>query len=232
MKYPVIPSDYVVVKVAKEFADTIEYGKLKLKIGVGFNDNGMNRAHYVAKEGTVVSIPLAMRRHKHIVPEVEVGDVIHFHYNSIQDSTKITTEDGEVFYKIDYDMIMVAVRRMRSINKPYKIVPIGGTVLTEAVEEAPDGFKIEELDLHGTGKMIRCLTKGGIVVKVNPTSHSLQKAKVAYIGTPLTYAPDLGLKSGDIVLYEKNADFGNHGDKILGKNYFLMFQDELMAKQL
>lgn len=158
--------------------------------------------------GYVVATPQHLYECSHIVPEVEVGDKVHVHFNAINGDSAMTVKHGDTtLYLIPYSMIFCAVRNG-------KIIMIGGRVLCEAIYES---------DEVKDGKRVATTKRKGIII---PNKHSLFKARLSHIGTPCVGDPTLPCKSGDVVYYEVDSDFEN---EIEGKKYFVMRQENLIA---
>ncbi len=170
-------------------------------------------AHKVTT-GVVHAIPQQMPEWLRIVPELQVGDKIYFHYNSLDEDALVPDSDG--IFTILYDMIFCAVR-------DGKIIPIQGKVFCTPVPEAG----VEEIEIDGQKVKVK-MTKSGIITDINAIddlhkegklNRSYTKAVVAFIGTPLIGERASDIKVGDTVWYAVNADFEN---EIEGKMYFVM----------
>jgi co-chaperonin GroES (HSP10) len=217
----------VLVKVDWEIKREMQYGSLKLAINPieGKQNDSYDPTGHRQTCGVVVSTPLGYDDHfliSRIHKDLVVGDKVYFHYNSIDEDTRIEI-DGDTLYYVPYDMIFCAIRD----GEPYMI---GGRVLCEPYYDK-DLVEIEHL-----GTKIRAkISPSGLVTTVtgwNPDSedgHNLSKAVLAYIGKPLIGDNELPVKKGDVVYYLKNADFENY---IEGKKYFVMMQEDLIMKEL
>ena len=207
------PKNNILIKAEKVYSDQISYKSLKLYV-----DPLYDPTNHSTTFGEVVGVPDGMSQshhiHKFIIPEVKVGDRVYFHYNAMivasEEKYKLKDNDGNDVYSIPYEFIFCSVRSE-------KIIMIGGRVLCETIECG------EDIGL-GVGTIKGKVSKGGIVTEIN-TSHNLNKATIAHIGTPMKNEPDLGVKAGDVIWYEKNADMEY---KIEGKSYLCMRQEDLM----
>lgn len=219
---PKMVTDYVLVEVEKEFQDKFKHGSLELEMHDGITKSGMNRSKYVTKSGIVKSIPSRLHVCKDIEPEIQVGDEVHFHYNSIDEDSELVI-DGKTYHMIMYEMILASVRGE-------EVIPIGGIVLCEPIYDNNEGEEFAEIELpDGGSETVRRRSGSGIILDIK-ASHNHKEARVAYIGSPLKSKPKLDVENGDRVMYLPNADFDNAGDTINGKKYFYMHQDELICK--
>lgn len=161
--------------------------------------------------GEVVDVCDQMEPWNTIAPEVKVGDKLYFHYNSLKEDSAIPDKKG--LWVIDYDTVFCAVRDGR-------IIMIGGRILAEAMFDED----IVEIEVDGFNHKAK-LTKSGLVKELDP-GHNLTKARLAFIGTPKIGEQPVNIKPGDVFYYINNGDFKNH---IEGRDYFVMYQDEILA---
>lgn len=205
--------DNLLVKVASETNDKMKVGSLELFIPQGrFLTNQDGAPVQAQTKGVVVQIPLGLYECAHIMPEAKVGDTVYFHYNSIsKDSLAISGYGEDIVYRIPYSMIFCVVREGC-------IIPIGSRVFCEPYYDKD----VKEIEHEGVTMKVR--EKNGIIIETN-ASHDLTKAKLAHIGSPNVGAKKLACSSGDIVWYEKDADFPN---EIEGKKLFVMKQEDLI----
>jgi co-chaperonin GroES (HSP10) len=205
-------NDYLLVKVESELVETNESG---LYMPDGFVPNGVPKTKQT--KGVVVALPKRMYECSHIAPELEVGDKVYFHYNSIgQDSRVLVEYSAPLTYSISYSMIFCAVRNGN-------IIPIGGRVLCEKYYD-PD---VVWENVNGAVIPVK-MNKIGIITEIN-VKHSPFKAILRHIGTPPLGQAKPDVKEGDIVYYEKDADFEN---VIEGKEYLVMMQENLIMKEI
>lgn len=150
-----------------------------------------------------------------IVPEVQVGDKIYFHYNTVHEENRIRTEDGRKIYKVRYDQIFCSVRNGQ-------IIPIGGWVLMEPAWDE----ETQEIQLQGQEKVRGKVSASGLVTELHDKPKPLEGI-IANIGTQLKGDPELGVKNGDRVFFLPLSEFKN---KIEGKEYYIMRQKDIIAK--
>ena len=148
-----------------------------------------------------------------IVPEVQVGDLLYFHYNSLDEDSVIPGTQG--LYTIPYDQAFCSVRNG-------EIIMIGGRVLCLPWYDP----NVKNIDVDGNKVKAR-VTNSGIITEIN-IGHDLQKSVLAHIGTPLIGDPVLPVQKGDEVYYIKDGDFEN---TIEGVTYFCMFQEDLLMAE-
>ena len=154
-----------------------------------------------------------------IVPEVQPGDKVYFHYLTVDGSNEVKGEYGRSYYKLRYNNIFCVVREG-------KIIPIGGWVLLEpkydeGVEVLPaiseKGNRLPEL----TAKR----TKTGIIYEANVKPKAIEGI-VRHVGTPLK-VDTCELQPGDVVSYELNA---NMVVPIEGKDYYVIPYRDILGK--
>lgn len=153
-----------------------------------------------------------------IEPEIQIGDRIYFHYNTIQ-TRGILKEEGQHpnrtwWFQVRYDTVICSVRNG-------VIIPIGSWVLVEPDYETWDDILIETYS-HLRDKDGRPLLKPKdqwIQKKVEPSYHYL-KGFVRHVGTPLK-GDKREVNPGDKIVYRKNADWKV---QIEGKEYFAIRQ--------
>lgn len=207
------PKNNILIRADSVYDDQFKYKSLKLYV-----DPLYDPTNHSTTFGEVVGVPEAMSQSHHlykfIVPEVRIKDRVYFHYNAMiiasEEKNVLTDREGNKVYSIPYEYIFCSIRNGN-------IVMIGGRVLCETIKCG------EDVDL-GVGTIKGKVSKGGIVYEIN-TSHNLKKAKIAHIGTPTKDEPDLAVKAGDTIWFEKNADLKY---KIEGKEYLCMMQMDLM----
>lgn len=140
-----------------------------------------------------------------IVPEVEVGDKVYFHFNTIAPENSVTLPDGTVFYKLAYQNVLCVVREG-------EIIPIGSNVFIEP--EYEDG--VIDLGTDGTKAKI---SPSGIITEVGVRPKAL-RGYVRHIGAALR-GHVREVNPGDKIVYSKNSDWPV---KVEGKTYFCMKQ--------
>lgn len=114
-----------------------------------------------------------------IVPEVRVGDIIHFRYTVMETpENRVVTEEGTIVL-VPYSDIFGIEKEDGSIH------PIGSYVFIEPLFD-----KIIESAL--------------IIIPEEFNKQETPKGRVLYIGTPFMDEEPIGVKPGDVVLYNKS----------------------------
>lgn len=201
-----VPAQKLIIRAKDMYDYYVKHGNITLYVDPLFNPGKRKII-----SGDVVAICDLMHPWSTIVPEVVVGDRVYFHYNALAEVNAIPDSDG--LWVIEYDFIFCSVRNG-------KIIPIGGRIFAEPLYDGD----IVEVDIGGFTTKAK-LTESGLVKEINP-GHNLRKAKLAHIGTPRIGDDPVPVKTGDVFYYIENGDFKN---SIEGKDYFVMFQDEILA---
>ncbi len=201
----------VVVEVGATMDDTVEYGNLKLHIDPEFNPT-----HYARIYGRVIAVPDGKAYNEEgveIEKNVQVGDIIYFHYLTTSDETNCIYGN---YYKVPYYWVFCIVR---SGN----ILPVGSWTLCETVVE--EEFNHVEVD----GQKIEAITSAsGLVIGINKKP-STKFARLVYIGAPVGEGIELEVSPGELVLLNKNSNFVN---KIEGKEYYTVRQSDILSSKL
>jgi co-chaperonin GroES (HSP10) len=204
------PPNTVVVEVGASMDDTVQYGNLKLHIDPEFNPTQYARIY-----GRVIAVPEGKAYNEEsfeIEKEVQVGDIIYFHYLTTSDETNCIYGN---YYKVPYYWIFCVVR---SGN----ILPIGGWTLCETVVE--EEFNTVEVG----GKKIEAITSAsGLVIGINKKP-STKFARLAHIGRPLVGTDELKIGKGALVILNKNSNFKN---TIEGKEYYTVRQGDILCSK-
>lgn len=195
-----VPKDRVVVRVDSEYKEKLTHGNLELEVSETFAPFNKNKHTFAQTKAEIIAI--CDKRSGGLPVDVKVGDIVYFHFNAINRDSRLDEMDDKIHH-ILYDHLFCTVDegQIRMINSRVLCEPL----YEEGVE---DGVR----------------TKNGLVVEVN-VGHDPKRAVLRHIGNPL----EVDAKPGDIVHYEKNADFENW---IEGKKYFVMFQDDLIAVEV
>lgn len=200
--------DNVLVKVESEVNNT----RNGLYIPDGFLPSGPPPSKVTT--GIVVGVPLGMYEYSEIVPEVQVGDRVYFHYNAISEMSRVLLEYSQDYdHSIPYSMIFCAVRNG-------EIIMIGSRVLCEKYYDPDITFE----EINGVVIPVK-KSKSGIIMEMN-VKHNPHKAVLRHIGNPLRGQKRVDARPGDLVYYEKDADFEN---TIEGREYLCMKQENLLA---
>jgi co-chaperonin GroES (HSP10) len=204
------PPNTVVVEVGASMDDTVQFGNLKLHIDPEFNPTQYARIY-----GRVIAVPEGKAYNEEsfeIEKEVQVGDIIYFHYLTTSDETNCIYGN---YYKVPYYWIFCVVR---SGN----ILPIGSWTLCETVVE--EDFNQVEVD----GQKIEAITSAsGLVIGINKKP-STKFARLSHIGRPLVGADELKIGKGALVILNKNSNFKN---TIEGKEYYTVRQGDILCSK-
>jgi co-chaperonin GroES (HSP10) len=210
LKYDIkqAPVNTVIVEVGATLDDTVTYGSLTLNIDPEFNPTQYARIY-----GRVIAVPEGKAyatNELEIEKDVQVGDIIYFHYLTTTDETNCIHGN---YFKVPYYWIFCAVR-------DNAIIPIGSWALCEKiVEEA-----FNEVEVNGV-KIQATLSQSGLVTGV-AKKPSVKYAKLVHIGKPLIGVNALDANAGDVVILEKNSNFVNI---IEGKEYYTLQQEYILG---
>jgi co-chaperonin GroES (HSP10) len=204
------PPNTVVVEVGASMDDTVQYGNLKLHIDPEFNPTQYARIY-----GRVIAVPEGKAYNEEsfeIEKEVQIGDIIYFHYLTTSDETNCIYGN---YYKVPYYWIFCVVR---SGN----ILPIGSWTLCETVVE--EDFNTVEVG----GQKIEAITSAsGLVIGINKKP-STKFARLSHIGRPLVGTDELKIGKGALVILNKNSNFKN---TIEGKEYYTVRQGDILCSK-
>lgn len=204
------PPNTVVVEVGAALDDTVQYGNLKLHIDPEFNPTQYARIY-----GRVIAVPDGKAYNEEAVEiekDVQVGDIIYFHYLTTSDETNCIYGN---YYKVPYYWIFCVVR---SGN----ILPIGSWTLCEQVVE--EDFNTVEVGGH---KVEAITSASGLVIGINKKP-STKFARLAHIGKPLVDTNELKVSQGAMVILNKNSNFKN---TIEGKEYYTVRQGDILCSK-
>jgi len=210
LKYDIkqAPVNTVIVEVGATLDDTVTYGSLTLNIDPEFNPTQYARIY-----GRVIAVPEGKAyatNELEIEKDVQVGDIIYFHYLTTTDETNCIHGN---YFKVPYYWIFCAVR-------DNAIIPIGSWALCEKiVEEA-----FNEVEVNGV-KIQATLSQSGLVTGV-AKKPSVKYARLKHIGKPLIGVNALDANAGDVVILEKNSNFVN---VIEGKEYYTLQQEYILG---
>lgn len=150
-----------------------------------------------------------------IVQEVQLGDIVYFHFNSVTEKNYM----GDRMYRIHYASILVVVRKG-------KIIPIGSyTLVIPDMETWPTILKPTYYPFLDRNQKPKKRPKSEwLQVKLFPTAKAL-RGFVAHVGKPLK-GDKCEIKNGDMIIYRNNADWTV---TIEGKDYYVMRQRHILA---
>lgn len=151
-----------------------------------------------------------------IVPEVQVGDKVYFHFLTIDESNRLKGDDGGDYYKLRYNNIFCVVR-------DENIIPIGGFVLLQPAYD--EGVEILERIPSQCAPHIVRRSSSGLIVESNIKPKAVEGI-VRHIGTPLI-VDTCEIKVADLVSFELNADFKM---EIEGKEYYVIPYRDILGK--
>lgn len=141
--------------------------------------------------------------------EVEMGDKIYFHHNTVHDDNLVEAVGTNV-YRLEYQNAVCSVRNG-------KIFPVAGNIIVEPVWE--EGV----VDL-GDGKRGK-LTKSGLVSELHDKPEPLH-GRVVAVCSPMK-GELVELEPGDKIVYLPYADYEV---EIEGRFYYVMKYWEVLAK--
>jgi co-chaperonin GroES (HSP10) len=203
------PTQRILVRCKDLYEYFVTHGNLTLYV-----DPLFKKGQHKITCGEVVAVPDGVLPWCRIIPEVQVGDKIYFHYNALREDSVIPDLEG--IWVIEYDFVFCVVR-------DGKIIPIGGKVFASPLYD--DG--VQDIEVNGTVTKGKISEKTGLITEIN-SKHSLKKARLAHIGTPLRGDVPVAIKVGDVFYYISNADFRN---TIEGTEYFVMNQEDILATE-
>lgn len=155
---------------------------------------------YISKKGEYI-------RRNDIAPEVQAGDKIYFHFNTLAQEMNHLAHGR---YKVAYENIICAIREHD--DKYNEMVMIGGHCLIRPDIESWDDITIPTYKVSNgvplvdaQGNKIKKPKDQWIQIKVVPEARSL-RGFVVNCGTPLKMEND-ELAQDDHIIYRKNADW-------------------------
>lgn len=174
-----------------------------------------------------------------IEQEVQVGDRIYYHFNTIpHNPIQFQRTRGNIidvegvhpnrtwFIKVKYDMILAVVRAG-------VIIPIGSYVLCDPLFETWDDIRHPtpvmlngKIALNPDGSQMMKPKEDWLVTKVAP-DHKYLRAVVRVVGSPLR-GHKCEVKVGDRIWYKRNADWTV---KIEGRDYFVIRQHHIIGRE-
>ncbi len=232
--------------------NTIFNDKVSFK-GIGgkelYIDPSFDPAKHVRIYGEVVSIPLRMSptipisqesrglpsyhgqapyHYKYlsdIEQEIQVGDRIYFHFNTIKQGNFVQVEgkhpDQTWYIKVRYDQVFCAVR-------DGKIIPIGGHTLIDPDWESWEDISIPTYSeiIGEDGKPMLKPKEQWLVSKSAP-GYKFLKGFVRHVGSPIK-GDRCEIKEGQRIWYKRNADFMVN---IEGRDWFVIKQMHIIGRE-
>lgn len=170
--------------------------------------------------------PFEYRHLSDVEKEVQIGDRIYFHFNTITMKNCVKIEgvhpNRTWYYKVSYEQVSCAVR-------DGKIIPISSYVLCDPDMESWDDILRPTYSSmkDENGKPLLLPKDKWIQTKVKP-GHKFLTAFVRYVGTPFK-GDTCEIEVDQKVWYRRNADWIN---KIEGRDYFVIRQRHITGKEV
>lgn len=206
--------DKILVEVESEWKSEV---KTKSGIvGIVF-ENDVDRSVGAIRCGRIVAVPRAISKQHYILKdvkeEVKVNDFAYFHFNAITTDSKVDIKiHGKPYYLVGLEDLFCIVR-------DGQIIMYASRVLAEPL------YDEDLIDVGLWGKARK--SSSGIITEIH-VGHNHKKARLVHIGNPLNGHKELNVRPGDIIYYDKDADFEN---EVEGKKYFCMIQEDIQMKE-
>ena len=240
-------ANYIVFKTDSLFNDKVQYKGVDGKDLV--IDPSFDPAKHVRCYGEVVSLPLHLTKRpvsqehrgtpayseespfeykfiSDVSRDIEVGDRIYFHFNTICEKNFVKVEGTHPnrtwYYKVSYEQVLCAVRAG-------KIIPIASYVLCDPDFESWDDILLPvRSDIKGPdGQYLMKPKDQWIQTKTKP-EYKYLTAFVRYVGKPFN-GDQCEIEVGQKVWYRRNADWMN---KVEGRDYFAIRQRHIVGKEV
>lgn len=239
--------NFIIFKTTELFNDKVSYkgiGGVELYIDPSFDP-----AKHVRIYGEVVSVPVRMSptipisqesrglpsyhgvapyHYKYlsdIEQEVQVGDRIYFHFNTIKQKNFVQVDgkhpDRTWYIKVRMDQVFCVVR-------DGKIIPIGGHTLIEPDWESWEDIQIptySELKDKDGNPLLK--PKDQWIVTKSAPGYRYLKGFVRHVGSALK-GDKCEVREGQRIWYHRNSDFLV---KIEGKDFFVIKQRHIIARE-
>lgn len=191
------------------------------------NESVLGLGQYASSWSCLNSFEYQWKTAADLEMEVEVGDKIYFHHNTVTNDN-LVSDMGPKVYKLGYSNAICVVRdcidypcshlgNWKIIKKWKQIIPVAGHILVEPLWE--EG--VEDLGNGQRGK----LSKFGIVSELHDQPEPL-RGRVVATGNPFK-GEKRELEVGDNVVYLPHSDYEM---EIEGKKYYVMKYWEIIAK--
>lgn len=246
-------SNFLIFKTTSLFNDKVRMGGPDGK--ELFLETGFDPARHVNVNGEVVSVPIYLspaipisQQHKglpsyhgespyqykylsDIEPDVQIGDKIVFHFNTVKNKNLIKVEGEHPnrtwYYKVQYDQVYCSIR-------DGKIIMIGGYTLIDPDWESWDDLSIPTPQIGADGKPMMNLDgspmmkpKDQWIVTKSAPGYKYLKGFVRHVGSPLK-GDKCEVKAGQRIYYTRNADFMI---KVEGQDFFCIKQRNIIARE-
>lgn len=157
------------------------------------------------------------------VYDVEVGDKVYFHFNSIdfvsnynqtnRDSYLLKDKDGYEYHQLSVESVFGRVR-----SEYFQ--PLLGSILVKPVIADTSKIKIDGIEVDAT------LDQHGLIEKIGEKPKYLEGI-IHYIGENVMPDSQENIRVADRILFRSNSEFKN---KIEGDEYYVMKQWDVVAK--
>lgn len=172
------------------------------------------------------SVPFEYRYTSDVYEEIQIGDRIYVHFNTIA-MRNCVKEEGKHpnrtwYFKVSYEQILCAVRNGQ-------IIPIASYVLVDPDFETWDDILVPTHTMlkDENGQFIPKPKEQWIQKKVRP-EYKYLTAFVRHVGAPLK-GDKCEVEVGQKIWYRRNADWMN---TVEGKDYFAIRQRHIVAKEV
>lgn len=146
--------------------------------------------------------------------EVEVGDIVYFHYNCLINEQNFWgfTDDMQLIYKIHYSQLFCYVRH-------------GAVVMLNNYVLVSEYFDDEIQDIDVNGVAVKAKLKGNLVIQIHDKPRYLL-GYLQHIGAAIGPHGRSENLRGEAILYAVGSEFEN---TIEGQKYWVMRQQDIVA---
>jgi co-chaperonin GroES (HSP10) len=209
----------------------IEGGQYNDEISVGgktlYIDPSFRTGHHRKQTGIVVATPLFLSAGYRVNIDVQIGDKVYFHHNSLSDHTKHVTKDGQTYYRIPYDFLFCSIR--------YPEMPEDAEGKMSEADIEDFRYHCKRVILHN-GKVLvdevfdeNVVTSSGIALVADADAKQTLRrnfGRVMLAGKMQGFEDD-ELAPNDLVVFTDNSEYIN---QIEDKRCMLMRRDDIIAK--